>query len=350
MAYLKEEKDVVLEELVPVPHFVVKTKTFTPYRIYPSGTKFFINVCSSNKVPTKELKDEHGKEVIGFEPQLIFVSISNGEWEIPIITSPEIRETRDKKGIKSLLIDCVINDKYIKWCMLNEDLKDILIQWCIDAVEFQEGGSFVLDRDSISLPKRSCIGGEPLTIQVDFNHLKDVSKELEDLNKDIYMGKNDPLSLLKVKRLEDNLKEDDNIEANAEGTELPSLIPENISTKKKNLIVEVDESTAKEGVKQAQSSKKPQEEKIRFEVEMSKLPDNTTKLNHKYELKISSQIKNSKGYGLKYDDENKELIIFNSGDEVSKSNLNFPLPLDVTGEDITSFFVKKDGKLHVFIK
>lgn len=350
MAYIKEEKDVVLEELIPVPHFVIKTKTFTPYRIYPSGTKFFINVCSNGKVPTKELKDDSGNEMIGFEPQLIFVSISNGEWEIPIITSPEIRETRDKKGSKSLLIDCVINDKYIKWCMVNEDLKDILIQWCIDAVEFQEGGNFVLDRDSISLPKRSCIGGEPLTIKVDFNHLNDVSKELEDLNRDIYMGKSDPLSLLRVKRLEDNLKEDDKIESNAEGTELFSLIPGTTSTKKKNLITEIEEPTVKDEFKETQSSKAPQQEKIRFEVEMSKLPDNKTKLNHKYQLKISSQIKNSKGYGLKYDSKNKELIIFNSGDEISRSTLNFPLPLDVTGADITSFFVKKDAKLHVFVK
>lgn len=345
MAYLKEENNVKVEELILTPHFVIKTKTFSPYQIFPPGTKFFINVCTNSKVPTKELIKENGEILEGFDAQAIFISISKGEWEIPILTSPEIRETLDKKGGKSLLIDCVINEKYIKWCMVNEDLKDILIQWCIDAVEFQAGGNFVIDRDFISLPKRTCIGGEPLNIQIDLAHLQNVSKELEDLSKDIYDGKDDPLMILNAKRLDD--MNDENI--------LPPLIPTN--TKKGNsLVIEIEEEGNDE--KESKMKKEPivekkqinqQSTKVKFEVEMCKLTEYKTTLNHKYELRISSGLKSCSEYDLKFDKTDKNLLISNM-DEKNKSSLKFPLPLDITGDDITSFFVRKESKLYVYIK
>lgn len=345
MSYIKEEKEVNLEELALTPYFVVKTKIFTPYKIYNSGTKFFINVCSNEKVPTKELKNKYGELMEDFDAKLVFVLISKGEWEIPILTSPEIRETLDKKGNKSLLIDCAINDKYIKWCIVNEELKEILIQWCIDAVEFQAGGNFVIDRDSVSLPKRTCIGGNPQNIEVDLHHLMNTSKELEEMSKDMYEGKEDPLMLVNARRLDD-LDELD-AETNKKG-ELPPLLPVGNTSKKSNLIVEV-ETNENESVKNLQQKKnrldlKPQ--KIRFEVSISKLPKLKTKLNHKYELQISSQLQHYKDYQLKFDQAAKNLII---SDSSNVSVLNFPLPLDVTGKDITSFFVKKEKKVHVYI-
>ncbi|KAG0689127.1 hypothetical protein C6P40_000114 [Pichia californica] len=335
MVYIKEEKDVELENLELTPHFVIKTKIFTPFKTYLSGTKFFINVCSNKKIPIKELKDDKGLIINDFNPEIIFLSISNGEWEIPILTSSNIRETIDKKGNKSLLIDCVINDKYIKWCMINEDLKDILIQWCIDAIEFQIGGNFIIDRDSISLPKRICIGGNPNNIQVDLKHLNDTTKELEALSKDMYDGKDETLNLI-----------NDTYDDNENENELPSLIPiNNNNNNKKNLIIEVNEDLPK--------SKKINTEiklnkKIRFEVELIKLEKDKTVLNHKYELQIKSELRNSNDYNLKFDKKNKDLIISNNF--IPKSKLNFPLPLDITGDNITSFFIKGDCKLYVFIK
>ncbi|GAV27045.1 hypothetical protein PMKS-000506 [Pichia membranifaciens] len=345
MSYIKEEREVNLEELVLTPYFVVKTKIFTPYKTYNSGTKFFINVCSNGKVPTKEIKNESGKLVDGFDAKLVFVLISRGEWEIPILTSPEIRETLDKKGNKALLIDCAINDLYIKWCMVNEELKDIVIQWCIDAVEFQAGGNFVIDRDSVSLPKRTCIGGNPQNIEVDLHHLKNISRELEELSKDIYEGTEDPLMLVNARRL-DALEEEDS-KANKEGV-LPSLMPLGNPSKKANLIVELD-TDENQNVKLASDKKTYTEEKsqkIRYEVSISKLPKSKTKLNHKYELKISSQLQHYTDYSLKFDKIAKDLIISDSSND---SVLKFPLPLDVTGEDITSFFVKKEKIIYVYI-
>lgn len=348
MAFIKEEKDVKLEKLVLVPHFVIKTKIFTPYKVYGSGTKFFINVCSNEKIPTKELKDEKGKPIAHFDAKLIFERISNGEWEIPILTSPEIRETLDKKKNKSLLIDCAINDKYIKWCMVNEDLKDILIQWCIDAVEFQAGGNFVIDRDSVSLPKRTCIGGNPPDINVDLHHLKNISKELEDLSRDIYEGNDDPMMVVNAK-LSDDFEDESKNSPNDD--ELPPLIPLIDANRSKNMIVEVgEEEKPKENFsleKKTRSVERP--DKIRFEVSMSKLPEFKTQMNHKYELQISSQLQSYKDYSLEYDSVNKDLIISNLG-KTDVPLLKFPLPLDVSGDKLTAFFIKKEKRLYVYIK
>ncbi|AWU78313.1 uncharacterized protein C5L36_0E03700 [Pichia kudriavzevii] len=338
MTFLKDTRAVQLEEIELVPHFVIKTKIFTPYKGFLSGTKLFINVCTNCKIPTKPVKDSKGKVIEDFDPKSVFVSISNGEWEIPILTTPETRETVDKKGNKSILIDCVINDKYMMWCMLNEDLKDILVQWCIDAVEFQIGGEFMVDRDSISLPKRTYMGEHPDKIQIDLKHLEESTQELEKLSRDMYEGKDDPINFVNAQRL-DELEQDDR-------NDLPPLIPQ--ESKKSGLIIEVDESDRAEKKKaKIEPAKETPNKSIRFEVEVSKLEANKTKLNHKYELRITSQLQSASDYELSLNVKEKELLIYNPE---SRSKLNFPLPLDITCEDITSFYVKPEKKLYVYIK
>ena len=361
MSSIREAASVELQDLVLVPHFVVKTKIFTPYKTYPSGTKLFINVCTNDKVPTKDIHDKHGKPIVGFEPQLIFVAISNGEWEIPILTSPELRDTVDKKKNKAIVVDCVINDKYMKWCMLNEDLKDILIQWCIDAIEFHVGDNFVVDRDSITFPRRSCMGGEPPNIQVDLQHLRNISKELEELSRDMYEEKDTPTAILNAQRLDQLVEEERNIHAGS-GDELPPLLPQQSKGK---LIVELDEELPTQtkavesksspdaiGLSEVKSTRAAAKnaigrKKIQFEVNFSKLEPKTTNMDHKYELVIKSKLKSAAEYQVKYLETEKELLI--SSTENADDCITFPLPLDVSGSDITSFYVQKDGALHVFV-
>lgn len=344
MVYINEEKNVQLEDIELTPHFVIKTKIFTPYGRFSTGSKFFINVCTNAKIPQKELFDKSGKLVEGFDAEAIFVAISNGDWEIPILITPEIRETSDKKGNKSLLIDCVINDKYMQWCMVNEDLKDILIQWCIDAIEFQIGDNFIVDRDSITFPKRRCMGGEPENIQIDMNHLLKTTKQLEDLSRDIYEEKDDPMLLVDAKRQQDEDENGANEGISEHGTSvLPPLLPSTAPTK--GLIVELDEHEAEQMTRTKIKTKLSQ--KIRYEVEFSKLPEHKTKSNYKYEVRISSQLKDAKCYQLKFDKNEKELLISNTQDT---SVLNFPLPLDISGDDATCFFKRNEHQLFVFIK
>jgi hypothetical protein len=349
MVYIKEEKNVKLEEIQLTPQFVIKTKLFSPYKTFPSGSKLFINVCTNNKIPTKKLIDSNGNEIEGFHPEVMFVAISNVEWEIPILTCPKLRNVLDKKGNKSLLIDCVINDMYMKWCMINEDLKDILIQWCFDAVEFQIGDNFIIDRDIISIPKRSFIGDEPPNISVDLQHLNNISHELENLSKDMKEGLNEHLNIINAKRLDfDN--------DNENSDELPPLIPE---FKKSGLIVEIDEQNDK--VDKQTEVKKPKIEilkpektiqidnrsndKSKFNVILQPTSQDT-KLKHSYEIKITSPLYDLSKLELNIDTNKKELILLKE----SESIYSLLLPLNIRCEDITSFYVLKEKCLYIYLK
>lgn len=334
MVYIKDEKDVQLEEIELNPGFVIKSKLFSPFKVYPSGSKIFINLCWNNKIPIKELKDSKGSNIEDFNIELIFLKISNGEWEIPILTNPEIRETVDKNGNKSILTDCVINEKYFKWCLINKELKEILIQWCIDAIEFQND-EILIDRDFIKLPKRSSIGGELKNIQVDIKYLNDISKELQELSKDMFEGKDETLTLINANKEED-YNEDDN--------KLPSLIPNNDKIGKK-LIVELSDEEINQDITKVKKIKKEEENKISYEIECRNVM-NETEIEFKYEIKISTKIKDIKEYQLKLDKINKELIIINIG--INKE-FKFPLPLNIEMKQFKSFYVRKEGKIYFFI-
>lgn len=334
MVYIKDEKDVQLEEIELNPGFVIKSKLFSPFKVYPSGSKIFINLCWNNKIPIKELKDSKGSNIEDFNIELIFLKISNGEWEIPILTNPEIRETVDKNGNKSILTDCVINEKYFKWCLINKELKEILIQWCIDAIEFQND-EILIDRDFIKLPKRSSIGGELKNIQVDIKYLNDISKELQELSKDMFEGKDETLTLINANKEED-YNEDDN--------KLPSLIPNNDKIGKK-LIVELSDEEINQDITKVKKIKKEEENKISYEIECRNVM-NETEIEFKYEIKISTKIKDIKEYQLKLDKINKELIIINI--RINKE-FKFPLPLNIEMKQFKSFYVRKEGKIYFFI-
>lgn len=331
MAYITDTKDVELEELELTPHFVIKSKIFTPYETFPTGSKLFINVCSNKKVPTRDLVDKRiNKPITDFEPELIFMAISNVEWEIPILSSPQLREVLDKKGKRSLLIDCVINDKYMNWCMLSQDLKDILIQWCFDAVEFQvsnERGDFVIDRDDYVVPKRLFMGDELPLISVDLKHLNNVSKELEELNNDM---NHEALNVIKAM--------DNDRDGDRDG-ELPALLPE---VKRPGMIVELEEDDI---VKHEEKKPKIREaEKPGFQLTFEKL-DKCTKLKQDFQIKISSNLENYQDVKLNIDVAKKELFLLNHQDDVLYQTL---LPLMIKCETISSFYVSKDKKLYIY--
>lgn len=342
MVLIREENDKHIDEIIPIPQFVIKTKIFSPFQVYPSGTKLFINVCTNDKMPTKEVT---GMKEDDFDLQKIFLLISEGEWEIPILTST-FRSVLDKKQQKSILIDCVINDKYMRWCMISNDLKEILIQWCFDAVEFNLDG-IVIDRDVMQFPKRKSMGGSPESIFIDIQEVEAKVKDLESVGKDLYSEENktdEPAGLLKAKRLGEEMN--DNV------SDLSDLVGNKPAALGKPLIIEMDADDATgSNDKKISESKKPKVERIpieddaKFEIEMAKLEQTETVGHYKYLIKISSGLKNSNDYRLKFDSKDKDLHIVGKKGKAVK----FPLPLDSTGES-ESFFVKPEQKLYVYMK
>lgn len=110
--------------LNPTPGYVVKTRILKSDSVQV-GTKVFLNVCQDSQVPKPEQD---------FEPGIVFPLIVDNKWEIPIIVSRE-KEVKDKQGLTSYCYDCCINEMCFRWCTINSDLRSILNEWCIEAVE-----------------------------------------------------------------------------------------------------------------------------------------------------------------------------------------------------------------------
>ncbi|KAG7191941.1 uncharacterized protein KQ657_002547 [Scheffersomyces spartinae] len=110
--------------LDPKPGFVVKTKVLGS-RTLTSGTKAFINVCHDPQVPLPSVE---------FDPAVVFPLIMENQWEIPLVVSAE-KQSVDKKGVPAVVYDCCMNLQSFQWAQVNKDLRLILIEWCIEAVE-----------------------------------------------------------------------------------------------------------------------------------------------------------------------------------------------------------------------
>lgn len=142
MAALFEAKTVTL---APSAGFVVKTRIVEGQGDHLYSTKVFLNVCHDAQVP---------KPPGTFDPDVVFPLIVRNEWEVPIVTSPEKRST-DKKGVPSFVYDCCINSECYRWVQVSQDLRSIVIEWCIEAVELMHG--LVLERD-YATPKMAAKG------------------------------------------------------------------------------------------------------------------------------------------------------------------------------------------------
>ncbi|ODV79547.1 uncharacterized protein CANTADRAFT_49669 [Suhomyces tanzawaensis NRRL Y-17324] len=141
MALVEAGESIALD---PSPGFVVKTRILESKKD-SLGTKVFINVCHDAQVPQPPVE---------FEPSVVFPLIIDNQWEIPLILSSE-KDTTDKKGVVSRLYDCCINTTCFQWCQINADLRTILIEWCIEAVEMLY--EVTLERE-YTIPKMLCKG------------------------------------------------------------------------------------------------------------------------------------------------------------------------------------------------
>lgn len=146
-------------KLQPAGGFVVKTKIVDGSGIHTYGTKVFINVCHAPEVAQPPIR---------FDPAVVFPLIVNNEWEVPLVVLAE-KEDTDKKGNALFVYDCCMNSECFRWVQLSKELRLIVIEWCIEAVE--TAYALVLERE-YALPKM-LIKGELLHTEIGDDVIKD---------------------------------------------------------------------------------------------------------------------------------------------------------------------------------
>lgn len=340
--------------LQPRPSFVVKTRlstsTSNPRREY--GTKVFLNICTDDNVPFPE---------IAWSPEVVLPLIMENNWEIPIIASEE-RESRDKKGDLAYVYDCVIHSKCMRWCMQYPELRDILIEWCLESVEIRSDG-VSLDREKIARPKMTSKGDIPTLTVLKEDLASSAENRLNEEFERKLMEDKSPMTLLEAKRFDeesrDMMKNEDNGDV-----DIFNINRNPLSNRPSNkpLIQEINEMTihsTPSSPKAPISSKKPliteitlqkstksAKQKLKFESTIYRLPETH---NYKLCIKITSQITSSLDYDLHLDMETSTLILkcLNTREFEFKRDLEIPLPLGMT--DIKSFFVKNEG-LNIFVR
>lgn len=297
--------------ILPNPSFVVKT------RVEPNGSKVFINVCSSDKVPLPE---------VDFDPATVYQLVMNNQWEIPIITGKE-RLDVDKKGMEAAVFDCVIHPKAMTWVQMDDQLRQILIEWCLESVEVSSGTQ--LSRDHIALPKMRCKGEvQPITVLED-DLKKNTVEKLIELD-------NEPMSILQAKRFDD-----EQVEEFSSNIDIFNVNGVSSNTNRKPLIEEISEMRV---------SPKPHEVKVQeketlnYETTMSKVDTNGFKLL----IVVKSQIKTSLDYELELNTTTSTIILKNLNANFKAKPLEIPLPFD--NPTIKSFYVHSKQSLHIFVK
>lgn len=146
--YLRDISKIKVLEVEPKPLFVIKSLVASPFRY--QDWKIFINVTHNAQVP---------KPKTPFHPLKTFNEIMNNDWEIPILTSP-MRKDVDKKSNPCLVFDCCISSDLVDSITNSPQLREILIEWCLESVELRED-IVILREDNIKLPKLNYKGTLP---------------------------------------------------------------------------------------------------------------------------------------------------------------------------------------------
>lgn len=325
--------------LHPTPGFVVKTKIVEGKGDHLYHTKVFINICHDQQVP---------KPATDFDPAVVFPLIVDNQWEIPLIVSPEKRDL-DKKGVPLFVYDCCMNSDCFAWIQINNDLKLIAVEWCIEAVELMH--ELVLERD-YSVPKMLQKGELSATEITRDEVANGLQKRLQELKQ------NEQLGLLEA------------LDPGNSGSdeELPDLM--NIGgTKNRPLIEEIsDMSIEDEGMARSEklAEEKPVIEPIPsiepFRTLLSKLLQNTQPQPAQhvpYVFTITLCTRNNDFY-LKFESEQlTPLLELSYGDQylritnvdpsrqlTSANRLEIPIPANAV--PYQSFLVAKEQALYVF--
>lgn len=333
--YLRPLNEVKSIDIVPETYVVVKSKLGSSSNAQEGSTKIFVNIVHNAKYPSAP--------EIPFNPSIVYPLIMNNEWEIPIITTAHVTD-RDKQGNTCLVWDCCVNSACIQWCTENEQLKEILIEWCLESCELRS--ELEIDRDAIKFPKLKYKGHDVRKIEVLENDLHQTAQS--DTEKTQVSSSSN--EFLEMKRNYENGEEDSDqlMELRLPGNSTSS------KTKTTPLIQEVQtlETLAN---KSMTSNAAPQHNKLdacRYEVTMRK-PDSPTK-PYKLKVEITTNMENcnSLDFSLHYDQKEHTLVIKNLNTHIYKENLlQVPLPKFEMGVDdkVEAFFIKSKRTMYVII-
>ncbi|CAL9737066.1 protein interacting with Hsp90 1 [Monosporozyma servazzii] len=318
-------------EIIPTPYLVIKSLITSPTTY--QNVKIFINLCHSDKVPPPKTQ---------FNPLTTFTEIMNNQWEIPIITSPQ-RWDNDKKGNKCMVYDCLINSNNINDLDTVPELKQIVIEWCIESCELSD--NLIINRDTIKFPKISYKSNNNEPIPIEIKNEK-VDNDSPPLDNTFTTWKNDLLYKQELAQ-----------ESNSLETLFPNQqqqINNNNQSNKKPLIQEL--SSSQRPLKQ--KNVLPNKSKLNYSVTMRKTND-TTKYKLRIEIDISSDIDikhiPQSTFQVQYEPKENNLKIFNIDTPQFKSNeLIIPLPnlypnmMEYTCQ-FKLFYIQDNSKLIIFI-
>ncbi|KAG0660298.1 hypothetical protein C6P44_003301 [Monosporozyma unispora] len=317
-------------EIIPKPFCVIKSLITSPTIL--QNVKIFINLCHSNNVPPPKT---------AFNPLTTFTEIMNNQWEIPIITSPQ-RWDIDKKGNKCIVYDCLINSNNINDLENVPELKQIVVEWCIESCELSD--NLIINRDVIKFPKITYKGGdnknEPIPLEI-----KNERDDSPPLDNTFTQWKND---LLYKQELAE------------ESHSLKTLFPqqESITTETNKTKPLIQEISSSERIHKSNSQLK--KTNLKYSVSMRKTNDITIyKLRIEIDITsnsdISSLIIPQSIFKTQYDPKENNLKIYNIDTTNFKSNeLIIPLPnLYSTPIAYISqfkvFYLQDKSKLIIFI-
>lgn len=315
-------------KIEPSPCFVVKSKILQPNKTsLKKDAKIFINICHNEEIPLPE---------IDFNPSIVYPLIVNNQWEVPIVTS-SIREDSDKKGNLCYVVDCCINTKCVSWIQQDLQLREIVIEWCLESCELRE--QIEISRDHISFPKLKKKGETIPPLEI----LKDDLKEdyRETIDEMVKRESKDPISIIEMKR-DLIAEEEEGIESD---TGLPPLIPVDKVTQHKPLIEEIEDLSLHEVKKPKIIS---QSEQLKYEVTMGKTNGSSEFF---LRVEVTSKIDSSLDYEVKYDPKTNTLLIKNTNTKVyPEKKLEIPLPnVFSDAPKLKCFFVKPERKLVLFL-
>lgn len=318
----------------PKPELVIKSKLVStsnrPTDLAPLelGTKVFINLCHDEQVP---------KPDINFDPAVVYPLIINDQWEIPIITS-SMRQDKDKKGALCYVWDCCINTQCAQWIRKEYQLREIVVEWCLESCDLAE--LLEISRDDVSFPKMKSKGPIPPLEMLSEELKSDYKKEMAKMAEE---GSDNPDNLIKMRR---SLMDDEEKIA-LEEEKLPPLFPTNnnepSANERKPLIEEIDALSIEE-----KGSKPPKE--VNFRVILGK-----TDPPHKLRIEITSELESSSDYDITYDAINNELVVKNANlENFKEKTLNIPLPNifdspETVESHMQCLFIKTEKKLSIKI-
>lgn len=325
-------------KLNPTPGFVVKTKIVEGNGDHIYHTKVFINICHDGKVPKPERN---------FDPAVVFPLIVDNQWEIPLIVSPEKKDS-DKKGVPLFVYDCCMNSECFSWIQINNDLKLIAVEWCIEAVELMH--ELVLERE-YTVPKMLS-KGELSATEVSREELSNgLQKRLQVLKQNEHLG------LLEALEPESDVIDEELPDLmNIGGTKTKPLIEEisdmsiddleSEKSRKKTLITEIKSDSGKSGNYEVS---KNQDEN----------PINSSNRPVTYEFVITPCTRD-KNFYIKFESHQLNLqldISFvdlqiritntDSARQLTKEN-RLDLPIPANAVPYQSFIVEKEKSLYVF--